>query len=82
MFGWKWFILNSKDNLRKFNFKADEGIFLGYFTSIKAYRVFNKRTLIVEESIHVVFYESNPLDPRKDLACVDDIVDDFMEMNL
>ena len=33
-------------------------IFLGYFTSSKAYRVFNKRTLVVEESIYVVFDES------------------------
>ena len=33
-------------------------IFLGYSTSSKAYRVFNKRTLVVEESIHVVFDES------------------------
>ncbi|KAG8642634.1 hypothetical protein MANES_12G103911v8 [Manihot esculenta] len=32
----------------KFDSKTDEGIFLGYSTSSKSYRVFNKRTLIVE----------------------------------
>ena len=42
VFGCKCFILNTKDNLDKFDSKADEGIFLGYSTSSKAYRVFNK----------------------------------------
>ncbi|KAL3830922.1 hypothetical protein ACJIZ3_019724 [Penstemon smallii] len=32
-------------------------VFVGYSTVSKAYRVFNKRTLLVEESIHVVFDE-------------------------
>ena len=39
---------------------ADEGIFLGYSQSSKAYRVYNKRLLIVEESVHVTFND-NPL---------------------
>ena len=81
VFGCKYFILNTKDNLGKFNSKADEGIFLGYSTSSKAYRVFNKRTLVVEESMHVVFDESNPLDPRKDIYSVDDDVGELMEIN-
>jgi len=46
---------NGKDNLRKFDAKSDEGIFIGYSSQSKAYRVFNKRTLVVEESIHAVF---------------------------
>ena len=58
IFGCKYFIHNNdKDNLEKFDAKADEGIFLGYSTSSKAYRIFNKRSLIVEESIYVVFDE-------------------------
>ncbi|RVW95452.1 hypothetical protein CK203_028682 [Vitis vinifera] len=59
VFGCKCFILNTKDNLGKFDAKSDVGIFLGYSTSSKAFRVFNKRTMVVEESIHVIFYESN-----------------------
>ena len=31
--------------------------FLGYSFFYKAFRIFNKRTLIIEESIHVVFNE-------------------------
>ena len=55
VFGCKCFILNKKDNLGKFDPKSDVGIFLGYSNSSKAYRVYNKRTLVMEESIHVTF---------------------------
>ena len=48
-----------EDNLGKFDAKLDVKIFLGYLTSSKAFRVFNKRTMVVKESIHVIFYESN-----------------------
>uniref|UniRef100_A0A2N9HLR4 CCHC-type domain-containing protein n=1 Tax=Fagus sylvatica TaxID=28930 RepID=A0A2N9HLR4_FAGSY len=48
------------DNLGKFDAKSDEGIFLGYSLNSKAYRVFNKRTMVVDESMHVVFDETNP----------------------
>lgn len=49
----KCFILNEKYALRKFDIKSDEGIFLRYSSIFKAYRVFNKRTLVIEESIHI-----------------------------
>ncbi|KAK8578905.1 hypothetical protein V6N13_142162 [Hibiscus sabdariffa] len=71
-FGCKCFVLNNgKDNLGKFDAKSDEAIFLGYSLTSKAYRVFNKRTLVVEESIHVVFDDN--LFPWKD-SCDDDDV--------
>ena len=58
----KYFVLNNnKDNLGKFDAKADEGIFLGYSIHSKAYRVYNKRTLVVEESVHVTFDEQNSI---------------------
>ena len=50
---------NDKNNLENFDARSDEGIFLGYSTISKAYRVFNKKTQIVKESIHVTFDESN-----------------------
>nr|GFC19233.1 retrovirus-related Pol polyprotein from transposon TNT 1-94 [Tanacetum cinerariifolium] len=37
--------------------KGDECIFVGYFNQSKAYRVFNKRTRVIMESIHVNFDE-------------------------
>ena len=59
VFDCQCFILNNgKDNLKKIDTKSNEKIILGYFTSSKAYRVFNKRTLLPEEFIHVVFDES------------------------
>ena len=39
---------NTKDNLGKFDAKSNVGIFLGYSSSSKAYRVFNKKTMVVE----------------------------------
>ena len=82
VFGCKCFILNTKDNLENFDFKVDEGIFLGYSTSSKAYRVFNKRTLVVEESMHVIFDKSNSLDPRKDTCSIDNDVGEPLKTNI
>ncbi|GJV22929.1 ribonuclease H-like domain-containing protein [Tanacetum coccineum] len=53
-------ILNTLDHLGKFDGKADEGFFVGYSTNSKAFRVFNSRTRIVEENMHVKFSEETP----------------------
>ena len=65
VFGCKCFTLNTKDNLGKFDSKSDIGIFFGYSNSSKAYRVYNKRTLVVEEFRHVTFNESNTTSAEK-----------------
>ena len=44
--------------------KSDDAILMGYALNSKAYRVFNKTLLVVEESIHVVFDETDAA-PRK-----------------
>ena len=54
VFGSKCYILNDRENPRKFDAKSDEGMFLGYSTNSQAYRVYNKRTKTVIESINVV----------------------------
>ena len=54
-FGYKCFILNTKDNVGKFQAKSDQGIFLGYSSTSKAYRVYNIRTNTSKESIHIKF---------------------------
>lgn len=59
MFGIKCFILYNKDNLHNFDSGAYESIFLGYLTTSEAYQVDNKSVLVVEESMHIVFDESN-----------------------
>ncbi|GKB42428.1 ribonuclease H-like domain-containing protein [Tanacetum coccineum] len=53
-------ILNTIDHLGKFDGKADEGLFVGYSINSKAFRVFNSRTRIVEENLHVQFSENTP----------------------
>ncbi|GKD49408.1 putative ribonuclease H-like domain-containing protein [Tanacetum coccineum] len=59
-FGCPVTILNTIDHLGKFDGKADEGFFVGYSTNSKAFRVFNSRTRIVEENMHVQFSENTP----------------------
>jgi hypothetical protein len=54
IFGSKCYILRDRENLGKFDPKSDEGIFLGYSTNSRAYRVYNTRTETVMESINVV----------------------------
>ncbi|GJX05148.1 gag-pol polyprotein [Tanacetum coccineum] len=44
----------------KFDGKSDEGYLLGYSTSSKAFRVYNKRTKRVEENLHINFLEDQP----------------------
>ncbi|GKD25610.1 putative ribonuclease H-like domain-containing protein [Tanacetum coccineum] len=59
-FGCPVTILNTIDHLGKFDGKADEGFFVGYSTNSKAFRVFNSRTRIVEENLHIQFSENTP----------------------
>ena len=82
VFGCKCHILNTKDYLGKFASKTDEQIFLGYSTSSKAYRVFNKRNLIIEESMHGTFDKSSKLDLLKGSVSSDVIVGDLDMLNL
>jgi len=54
-FGCTCYILNNKVYLKKFDAKAQKGIFLGYSKRSKAYRLYNSETRCVEESMHVKF---------------------------
>nr|GEX80668.1 putative ribonuclease H-like domain-containing protein [Tanacetum cinerariifolium] len=53
-------ILNTLDSLGKFEGKVDEGFLVGYSVSSKAFRVFNSRTRIVQETLHVNFLVNKP----------------------
>ncbi|GJX31324.1 putative ribonuclease H-like domain-containing protein [Tanacetum coccineum] len=59
-FGCPVTILNTIYHLSKFDGKADEGFFVGYSLNSKAFKVFNSRTRIVEENLHIRFSESTP----------------------
>ena len=58
IFGSTCFILKDRENVGKFDSRSDEGIFLGYSSTSKAYRVYNKRTMKVMEIVNVVIDES------------------------
>ncbi|GKE72407.1 putative ribonuclease H-like domain-containing protein, partial [Tanacetum coccineum] len=58
-FGCHVTILNTLDQLCKFDEKADDGFFVGYSLNSKAFRVYNIRTRNVDENLHVRFLEDN-----------------------
>jgi len=80
VFGCNCFVLNNgKENLGKFDEKADHGIFIGYSLNSHAYRIYNKRLMIVEESVHVVFDE---VDHKSIQASKNNTEEDEQNINL
>nr|GEZ50892.1 retrovirus-related Pol polyprotein from transposon TNT 1-94 [Tanacetum cinerariifolium] len=59
-FGCPVTILNTLDPLGKFEGNVDEGFLVEYSVNSKAFRVFNSRTRIVQETLHVNFLENKP----------------------
>ncbi|GJV27091.1 retrovirus-related pol polyprotein from transposon TNT 1-94 [Tanacetum coccineum] len=57
VFGSLCYPTNDNKNLGKFDAKADIGIFVGYTPAKKAFRIYNRRTRIITEIIHVTFDE-------------------------
>lgn len=57
VFGRKCYILRNREQLEKFDSRSDEGVFLGYSTNSKAYRVYNLRNQSVMEFVKVVIDE-------------------------
>nr|GEZ42773.1 putative ribonuclease H-like domain-containing protein [Tanacetum cinerariifolium] len=57
IFGSVCYIVRDGENLDKMKEKGDECIFVGYSNQSRAYIVFNKRTRVIIESIHVNFDE-------------------------
>ena len=55
VFGCKCYILNDKEHLGKFDARSDEGMFLGYSANNTTFRVYNLRSLMIMESVNIVF---------------------------
>nr|GFB45646.1 retrovirus-related Pol polyprotein from transposon TNT 1-94 [Tanacetum cinerariifolium] len=66
-------ILNTLDPLGKFQGNVDEGFLVGYSVCSKAFKVFNSRTHIVQETLHVNFMENKPNVAGSGPACLFDI---------
>ena len=65
IFGSTCFILKDRENVEKFDSRSDERIFLGYSFTSKAYRVYNKRTKKVMETVNVVIDEVSESGSKK-----------------
>nr|GEV97427.1 hypothetical protein [Tanacetum cinerariifolium] len=57
IFGSLCYIVRDGENLDKMKEKGDACIFVGYSAQSRTYRVFNKRTRVIVETIHVNFDE-------------------------
>ncbi|GKD45583.1 retrovirus-related pol polyprotein from transposon TNT 1-94, partial [Tanacetum coccineum] len=57
IFGALCYPTNDSEDLGKLQAKADIGIFVGYAPSRKGFRIYNKRTRRIMETIHVTFDE-------------------------
>ncbi|GJS03554.1 retrovirus-related pol polyprotein from transposon TNT 1-94 [Tanacetum coccineum] len=57
IFGCSCYLTRDGENLDKMKEKGDQCILVGYSTQSKGYRVYNKRTRLIVESIHLRFDE-------------------------
>ena len=87
IFGSDCYILCDKENLEKFDAKSDNGYFLGYSSSSRAYKVYNLRTKIVMESSNAVINdelclenhsENTPQVQDKTMEVDDSIPEDYV----
>ena len=65
IFGSTCFILKDRENVGKFDSRSDEGIFLGYSSTSKTYRVYNKKTMKVMKIVNVVIDKSSDSSSEK-----------------
>ena len=65
IFGSTCFILKDRKSMGKFDSRSDEGIFLGYSSTSKAYQVYNKRIRKVMETVNVDIDESSDSSSEK-----------------
>nr|GEV59776.1 hypothetical protein [Tanacetum cinerariifolium] len=72
------------ENLDKMKEKGDQCILVGYSTQSKGYRVYNKRTRMIVESIYVSDYDDpNPVPKRQDVySLVDEDVPSQQELDM
>ncbi|GJV06125.1 retrovirus-related pol polyprotein from transposon TNT 1-94 [Tanacetum coccineum] len=65
VFGTLCYPTNDFEDLRKLQPKVDIGIFIGYSPSKKAYRIYNKRTRQIMETMNVQFDELTQMDSEQ-----------------
>ncbi|GJR06338.1 retrovirus-related pol polyprotein from transposon TNT 1-94 [Tanacetum coccineum] len=83
VFGYLCYLTNDPNDLGKMKPKADIGIFIGYSESSRGFRIYNRRTKKIMETIHVKFNELtamaseyNNLEPRMNCTNFNDSSED------
>ena len=71
VFGSRCYVLKDHENLGKFESKSEEWIFLGYFSKIRAYRVYILSSKCMMESINVIVDDLG----SRSRECDEDIID-------
>nr|GFB58948.1 hypothetical protein [Tanacetum cinerariifolium] len=85
LFGCHVTILNTLDPLGKFQGKVDEGFLVVYSVCSKAFRVFNSRTRIVQETLHrinLTLMQNNNKDAHADGKKHDDDIQKSVSLNI
>jgi hypothetical protein len=80
VFGYKCFILKKRKNLDKFEARSVDGIFFGYASHSRAYRVLNLETNQIVETSKVTFDETQPRSQLVfECACDDELGEEIFQ---
>jgi hypothetical protein len=81
VFSSKYFILNKASKSIKFDLKSIEGVFIGYSSTSKAYRIYIPTSRIVVEYVHIKFDESINIGAEKGPSIVGDEAKNINALN-
>lgn len=75
-FGSKYYIKNTNNNIDKFDDRADEGIFIRYYSKTKAYQCFNKILNKIVDSVDIKVDEGTKIvsENTEKYPCYDDLI--------
>ncbi|GJT41635.1 retrovirus-related pol polyprotein from transposon TNT 1-94 [Tanacetum coccineum] len=79
MFGSLCYPTNDRDDLGKMKPKADIGVFIGYSETSRGFRIYNRRTKRIMETIHVKFDELTAMASEHD--CLEPDLQQFNNLN-
>ncbi|GJR20327.1 retrovirus-related pol polyprotein from transposon TNT 1-94 [Tanacetum coccineum] len=79
MFGSLCYLTNNRDDLGKMKPKADIGVFIGYSETSRGFRIYNRRTKKIMETIHVKFDELTAMASEHD--CLEPELQRFINHN-
>jgi hypothetical protein len=81
VFSFKCFVLNEAPKVTKFDSKSIEGVFVGYFSTSKVYKIYMPTSRIMVESVHVKFDEYINIGAEKGSSIVGDGAEDINALN-